>query len=81
MLKQAGIPMDSFHRKHVQVIDVMRNFAPVYGEINPKRGGYKWQNLTTCAQYYKYNWGNDKAHGALADTKATLYCFKKMNNL
>ena len=81
MLKQAGIPMDSFHRKHVQVIDVMRNFAPVYGETNPKRGGYKWQNLTTCAKYYKYDWGSDKAHGALADTKATLFCFKKMNNL
>ena len=81
MLKQAGIPMSPFHRKHVQVIDVMKNFAPVYGEINHKKGGYKWQNLTTCARYYKYDWGSDKAHGALADTKATLYCFKKMNNL
>lgn len=81
MFKQSGIPMAPFHRKHVQVIDVMKNFAPIFGEPNVKRGGYKWQNLSTCAEYYRYDWGSDKAHGALADTKATLYCFKKMNHL
>lgn len=81
MLKQAGIPMSPFHREHVQVIDVMQHFAPIYGEPNPRRGGFKWQNLSTCARYYQYDWGDDKAHGALADTKATLYCFKKMKNL
>ena len=81
MLKQAGLPMAPFHREHVQVIDVMKNFAPIYGEANRARGGFKWQNLSTCAKYFKYDWGSDKAHGALADTKATLYCFKKMNHL
>lgn len=81
MLKQSGIPMAPFHRKHVQVIDVMKNFAPIYGEPDPRRGGFKWQNLVTCAKYYDYDWGKDKAHGALADTRATLHCFKKMNHL
>ena len=81
MLKQSGIPTSPFHREHVKVIDVMQHFAPIYGEPNLKRGGFKWQNLATCAKFYKYDWGGDKAHGALADTKATLYCFKKMKNL
>ncbi len=81
MLKQAGLSMAPFHRKHVQVIDVMRNFAQAYGKPDPKSGRAKWQNLTSCAKYFQYDWGSDKAHGALADTKATLYCFKKMYNL
>lgn len=81
MLKYAGFSMAPFHRKNVQVIDVMRNFAPIYGDWNPKRNSYNWQKLETCAKYYAYDWGGEKAHGALADTRATLYCFKKMNQL
>jgi DNA polymerase-3 subunit epsilon len=78
MLKQVGIPMDCFHRHGTRVIDVMKNFAPIYGEVNERYGGFKWQKLIKCAEYYKYDWGSDKAHGALADTKATLFCFKEM---
>ncbi len=81
MLKYAGFSMAPFHRDGVQVIDVMKNFAPIYGEWNSAKGQYRWQKLTTCAAYYDYDWGNEKAHGALADTKATLHCFKRMNNL
>ncbi len=81
MLKYAGFSMKPFHRKGVQVIDVMRNFAPVYGDWNPSRNAYRWQKLETCAAYYEYDWGQEKAHGALADTRATLYCFRKMNQL
>ena len=36
---------------------------------------YKWQKLTTCANYYNYNWGDDTAHDSLADCRATLYCY------
>ncbi len=81
MLKYAGFSMDPFHRNEVRVIDVMRNFAPVYGDWNPAKNSYRWQKLETCAAYYEYDWGNEKAHGALADTRATLYCFKRMNQL
>ena len=81
MLKYAGFSMDPFHRPDVQVIDVMKNFAPIYGDWNTKKGQYNWQKLVTCAAYYQYDWGSEKAHGALADTIATLYCFKKMNQL
>ncbi|MBR2215011.1 MAG: 3'-5' exonuclease [Selenomonadaceae bacterium] len=81
MLKQCGISMTAFHRPGCQVIDVMQHFAPIYGEWNASRGGFCWKNLETCAAYYNYDWGDEKAHGALADTKATLYCFKKMKGL
>ena len=81
MLKNEGFSMAPFHRAGVQVIDVMRNFAPIYGDWNPSRNCYRWQKLETCAKYYQYDWGDEKAHGALADTRATLHCFKRMNNL
>ena len=77
MLKQSGVPTNYLHSKECQLIDIMRDFAPVFGEKG-RNNRYKWQNLTTCAAYYKYNWGEDKAHGALADAKATLFCFKKL---
>ena len=60
--------------------DVMLEFAPIYGEWNNYFGDYKWQKLTTCAAYYGYKWGSDKAHDSLSDVKATLYCYYKMQN-
>ena len=81
MLKQCGVAMSPFHRPQCRVIDIMRNFAPIYGNWDSLRGSYRWQNLATCAAYYQYDWGTDKAHGALADAKATLHCFKKMNHI
>ena len=59
-------------------IDVMEPFAVIYGDYNDYWGDYTWQKLTTCARYYHYDWGNTKAHGALADALATLYCYKKI---
>ena len=58
------------------VIDVMEMFAPIYGEWIEDFGSYKWQKLTTCAAYYDYSWGDDKAHDSLADCRATLHCYK-----
>ncbi|MBR3723200.1 MAG: 3'-5' exonuclease [Selenomonadaceae bacterium] len=78
MLKQSGFPADCLCRKGCQQIDIMKVFAPVFGEKNAKSNRYKWQSLATCADYYHYDWGKDKAHGALADAKATLFCFKKL---
>lgn len=62
------------------MVDVMRAFAPIYGELSPY-GTYKWRNLGLCAQYFGYDWGNDKAHDAEADCRATLHCYKSILKL
>lgn len=59
------------------VIDVMQDFADIYGEWSDKYGCNKWQKLTKCSEYYGYDWGTDIAHDSLADCRATLYCYKK----
>lgn len=74
-LKSAGLNIPVA----VTQIDVMRAFAPIYGEWNSITDDYKWQKLITCAKYYGYNWPGD-AHDSLQDCLATLYCYKKMNN-
>lgn len=56
-----------------ETVDVMREFAPIYGERN--ENGYKWQKLATCADYYGYDWHKETAHDSLADCQATLYCW------
>lgn len=62
----------------VEIIDVMRVFSEIYGEWNDYYGDYKWQKLTTCADYFGYDWGNDTAHDSLSDCRATLYCYNQM---
>lgn len=58
--------------------DVMPLFAEIYGEWSEKYSDYKLQSLSTCAEYYGYDWGSDTAHGALADCKATAFCYRKI---
>ena len=58
-----------------KLYDVMLEFAYIYGEKG-SRGGCKWQRLTTCANYYGYT--DYKAHDALEDARATLYCYYAM---
>ena len=53
----------------------MVEFAEVYGEYSEYFEGYKWQKLTTAADYYGYEYN---AHDSLEDVKATLYVYKKM---
>lgn len=62
-------------------IDVMEAFAPIFGEWDSYHEDYRWQKLSTCADYYHYDWGEDEAHDSLADCNATLYCFNKMREL
>lgn len=62
------------------IIDVMQDFAPIYGEYNESYGSFKWQKLTSCAAYYGYDWGKDAAHDSLADCRATLYCYNMMKS-
>lgn len=56
-------------------IDVMLEFAPIYGDWNEKHGDYKWQSLSTCAAYYGYEFN---AHDSLEDVRATLFCWNKI---
>ena len=61
----------------IEHVDVMEDFAEIYGEWNEYYGNYKWQSLSTCAAYYGYKF---TAHDSLEDAKATLYCYKQMIN-
>lgn len=63
---------------NAEIVDVMRIFSEIYGEWNDYYGEYKWQKLTTCADYYGYDWGEDTAHDSLSDCRATLFCYKAM---
>lgn len=64
--------------ENAAIVDVMEDFADIYGEWSEQYGCHKWQKLTKCAEYYGYDWGTDIAHDSLADCKATLYCYQKM---
>jgi DNA polymerase III subunit epsilon len=47
----------------------MLRFALVYGEWNQYHGNFKWQSLSTAANYVGYIWEGD-VHRALADILA-----------
>lgn len=64
-----------------EIVDVMLDFAPIFGAYHEFFGSYVWQKLTTCAEYYGYDWGEDAAHDSLADCRATLFCYRKMQEL
>ncbi len=69
----APVPAD------VETADVMRMFAPIYGEYSEKYGGYKWQKLTKAAAYYGYDWNeHGSAHDSRADCYATLFVYNKI---
>lgn len=61
-----------------EFVDLMPMFAEIYGEWSEKYSNYKFQSLSTCAEYYGYDWGSDTAHNALADCRATAFCYKKI---
>lgn len=74
MLYHNGIELPS--EQNVEFIDLMIPFAEVFGEWSDYFDDYKWQKLVTCAKYYGYQ--GDEWHDSLADTRATLHCFKAM---
>ena len=64
--------------------DVIRQFAPVYGEWHSdKSKGWKYQKLTTCAEFFGFKPEDDgtSAHDSLWDTRATLYAFQRLQAL
>lgn len=38
--------------ENAAIVDVMEDFADIYGEWNEQYGCHKWQKLTKCAEYY-----------------------------
>lgn len=60
-----------------ELIDVMEEFAEIYGELRDD-GSYKWQRLTTAAAYYGYQWPIN-AHNSLGDCLATLHVYNCMH--
>lgn len=70
LLQRYGIDLHN-----IPHVDVMNRFAPIYGDFIVEMGEYRYQSLETCAQYYGYSF---KAHDALEDCKATLFCYTKM---
>lgn len=62
--------------KRAEIVDIMPIFAEIYGEWSDYFGEYKWQKLTTCAEYYHFDWSGMKAHDSLADCFATVHCYK-----
>ena len=59
----------------VKIVDVMLDFARVYGQKDYRHGGYKWQKLVTAARYYHYEF---KAHDSMNDVFATLHVHRCM---
>lgn len=59
-------------------IDVMSDYAVVYGDYSEYFGDFKWRSLIDCAADLGYNWGEGAAHNSLDDCYATLFCYKKL---
>lgn len=60
----------------VPVFDVMKEFAAVHGEWNPRYEEWKWCKLVECAEYYGV--GEFDAHDAMGDVRATARCFEAL---
>lgn len=66
--------------RDVEIVDVMEQFAPIYGEWDEYHEDYRWQSLWVCAGHYGYDWNAQpgQPHDSLSDCRATLYCWQKM---
>ncbi len=74
----------SFSNKNIPILECcMIQFAEVYGEWDSCHEQYKWQKLSTAADYYQLRW-HGKAHGALADAlmcKDVWNCIQKYGRI
>lgn len=64
-----------YPRDDVEVHDTMLDFAELRGVRDASGrhpGEWKWHRLTDAAAFIGYDWGDDAAHGSLADARATL---------
>ena len=75
MLRRAGIYLNPFADK----IDVMKHFADYYGDYDIRHKRYKYKSLQVCAETLGYK--SDNLHDSLEDCKATLFAYKKLNEI
>ncbi len=68
-------------RPNQKIYDVMLKFAEEMGEWNYNYNDFKWQKLTTCAEYFNYTDFKEKAHDSLEDTRATLYSYRQLKKI
>lgn len=73
LLRQSGLTLHPHH-----TYDVMDAFAEYRKVPGTQRGKWRKFKLIECAAYFQYDWQDTKAHGALADSLATLHCYKKL---
>ena len=62
-------------RESAEIHDTMLDFAELRGVRDTSRrhpGEWKWHKLTEAADFIAYDWGDEAAHGSLADARATL---------
>ncbi len=59
-----------------KVVDIMDDFAVMYGERDKKYGNFRSKKLTFCAEYFGYD--SFEAHNSLNDCRATLFCYCKI---
>ena len=61
----------------IKIFDVMESFAEIYGDWSDYYQSYTWQELTTAANYYGYDWSSQPngAHNSLSDCYATLFVY------
>lgn len=69
-LGQAGIGLAQNH-----YYDVMIEFAKIYNDWNDYFGNYRYQSLTTCANYYGLDF---HTQNNLEKARAILHCYKKI---
>ena len=62
----------------IEVRCCMKRFARLYGELNPRWGTFRWQQLHVAAAHVGYRWAAEDRHRAFADCLATravwLWC-------
>lgn len=70
-LIQSGVEIPDLSRK--PWVDVMKLFAPIYGQWDEKYQDWKWQHLNVAASYYGFRFN---AHDAAEDIKATAAVYR-----
>jgi len=67
-------------RKAIKSVScAMLAFAEVYGDWDDFYGGYRWKPLTFAASYVEHDWGEDLAHDAISDCRATKSVWEFVN--
>lgn len=69
-LRSAGIVIPN-----CAVFDCMEQFAYEFGEWSDVHDSYKFQKLTTAAEYFHFRWGILPPHNSLSDCYATRFVY------